>query len=63
VNEDSYGGETDNDEHEREGIQVEHQQQTRDTDQPGGREREAENGCYGQENYGDDQKCSFWLRC
>jgi len=47
VNEDSYGGETGNDEHEREGIQVEHQQHTRDTDQAGRRERKAKKGRYG----------------
>jgi hypothetical protein len=47
VNEDSYGGKTDNDEHEREGIQVKHQQHTCDTDQAGPLEGEAEKRRYG----------------
>ena len=63
MNEDSYGGETGNDEYESDGIQVEHQQHARDADQAGRRERKTEKSCYGQENYGGDQKCSFWLRC
>jgi hypothetical protein len=47
VHEDSYGGETGNDEYEREGIQVEHQQRTRDTDQARSLVREAGKSHYG----------------